>query len=85
MMSAANTAYLLIVAITIAMINISSASTWAASPDSKCKSPGVPCHSVGNHNNCSGDCVCKYYNDASTGWGFICLEPGSPEANVTPY
>uniref|UniRef100_A0A131YRJ5 Defensin n=1 Tax=Rhipicephalus appendiculatus TaxID=34631 RepID=A0A131YRJ5_RHIAP len=78
-MSAANSAFLLIVAITIAMINISSTSTWGIS--GTCLSPGVPCRS---NRTCWGVCDCRGYRN-TYGFEVICMEPGYNGPNVVPY
>uniref|UniRef100_L7M9C4 Putative tick defensin n=1 Tax=Rhipicephalus pulchellus TaxID=72859 RepID=L7M9C4_RHIPC len=75
-MPAANSPLLLILAIAIAMINISNTSMWGIPANGTCRSPGVRCTPPGHH-NCTGVCNCQWYNDASTGPGYICMEPGS--------
>ncbi|KAL1483268.1 hypothetical protein MTO96_033313 [Rhipicephalus appendiculatus] len=56
-MFAANSAFVLIIAVTITMITISSTTTWYY-PNGRCKSVGVRCSS-GNNNTCRGMCTCE--------------------------
>uniref|UniRef100_L7MCJ3 Putative tick defensin n=1 Tax=Rhipicephalus pulchellus TaxID=72859 RepID=L7MCJ3_RHIPC len=80
-MFAAHSAFLLIVAITIAMINTSSTSTWAVS--GTCKTPGVPCRYPSN-STCRGVCTCRgYYN--TYGFEYICMDPDYRGPNVMTY
>uniref|UniRef100_A0A224Y368 Defensin n=1 Tax=Rhipicephalus zambeziensis TaxID=60191 RepID=A0A224Y368_9ACAR len=80
MMSAAHSAFILIVATTIAMINISSTSMWHF-PNGRCTSVGVPCR---NYHNCTGICNCILYRD-TTGVSKICMEPGYNPLHMIMY
>uniref|UniRef100_C9W1J1 Defensin n=1 Tax=Rhipicephalus sanguineus TaxID=34632 RepID=C9W1J1_RHISA len=70
-MSAANSAFLLIVLVIIATINTSTTSSWAIS--GTCLSPGAPC-SYPDNSTCRGVCKCAGFRD-TFGWTHICMEP----------
>uniref|UniRef100_L7M9C0 Putative secreted peptide n=1 Tax=Rhipicephalus pulchellus TaxID=72859 RepID=L7M9C0_RHIPC len=81
-MTAASTAFLLIAAITITIINISSTTMYGVTPNGTCLSPGAPCGPQGPKNNCTGTCDCKVHNDMYTSSPYICWEPGHPASST---
>uniref|UniRef100_L7MAL4 Putative tick defensin n=1 Tax=Rhipicephalus pulchellus TaxID=72859 RepID=L7MAL4_RHIPC len=76
-MSAANSAFLLILAIAIAMMNISSSTTWG--PGKTCRNQGVDCPQ-NDTSNCEGVCVCKEFNDP-LGKRLLCMDPPTSESS----
>ncbi|KAL1481402.1 hypothetical protein MTO96_034487 [Rhipicephalus appendiculatus] len=81
-MSAANSAFLLIVAITIAMFNISSASSWAAT--GSCRNPGVSC--PGYNSTCQGICKCTLVYETFLGaYDYVCTDPDYRAPYVRRY
>uniref|UniRef100_A0A131YIX7 Defensin n=1 Tax=Rhipicephalus appendiculatus TaxID=34631 RepID=A0A131YIX7_RHIAP len=74
-MTAVNSAFALIFAITLMMVNITSSFSAVSSISLQCENPGTACHDENDTSSCMGNCTCELLNNGNGGSSYQCTEP----------